>query len=321
VVAVIAGIDEAGYGPTLGPLVVTGVAFRVPDESTDACLWRTLSRSITRQPSQGRRRLPIADSKKIYSPAAGLRALERSVLSALHAFGVSPTGMRALIGLAAGHCLGELSAYPWYRDFDLPIPSESTADDVRTRANALRLDAAAQGVQLVGVFCEPVLEGRFNELVGRTRNKATVLLNATLRIVHRVMAAAGREQLSVHIDRQGGRIDYMQHVIVALAPDDLHIVEHSEDRSAYAFRRGGRQCALDFLVNGEDRHMPVALASMISKYLRELLMRGFNSYWRGHVRDLRPTAGYYNDAQRFLADIDGAVRRLNVDRAALVRCR
>ena len=29
------GMDEAGYGPNLGPLVVTGVAFEVPDDRLD----------------------------------------------------------------------------------------------------------------------------------------------------------------------------------------------------------------------------------------------------------------------------------------------
>ena len=38
----IVGIDEAGYGPNLGPFVMTSVALRVPDEHTDADLWHLL---------------------------------------------------------------------------------------------------------------------------------------------------------------------------------------------------------------------------------------------------------------------------------------
>ncbi|MCH8916798.1 MAG: hypothetical protein IIC52_01970 [Proteobacteria bacterium] len=40
--AIVAGIDEAGFGPTLGPLVVSGVAFRVPDDQVDRCLYGLL---------------------------------------------------------------------------------------------------------------------------------------------------------------------------------------------------------------------------------------------------------------------------------------
>ena len=53
--------------------------------------------------------------------------------------------------------------------------------------------------------------------------------------------------------------------------------------------------------------MAVAYASMISKYLRETLMRRFNAFWKTHLPDVEPTAGYYNDGLRFLKDIDKSV--------------
>ena len=33
-------------------------------------------------------------------------------------------------------------------------------------------------------------------------------------------------------------------------------------------------------------------------------MRRFNAFWRQYLPEVQPTAGYYNDGQRFLADID-----------------
>ena len=65
----------------------------------------------------------------------------------------------------------------------------------------------------------------------------------------------------------------------------------------------------------------VALASMVSKYLRELLMGCFNGYWLGEVPSLRPTAGYYQDGLRFLKEIEPHLRRLGVRREWLVRQR
>ena len=43
------GIDEAGYGPNLGPLVMTAVACRLPDDLAEADLWQTLEAGVRRE--------------------------------------------------------------------------------------------------------------------------------------------------------------------------------------------------------------------------------------------------------------------------------
>src|SRR6266511_1579450 len=80
------GIDEAGYGPNLGPLVMTAVACRVPDEA-DADLWQLLGHGVRRHGERDDGRPIVADSKLVYSTARGLGQLERTVLAAL---GVRP---------------------------------------------------------------------------------------------------------------------------------------------------------------------------------------------------------------------------------------
>jgi hypothetical protein len=67
--------------------------------------------------------------------------------------------------------------------------------------------------------------------------------------------------------------------------------------------------------------MSVAYASMLSKYLRESLMRRFNAYWKSQLPDLEPTAGYYNDGLRFLRDIQTKRAELGIDDGMLIRCR
>jgi hypothetical protein len=67
--------------------------------------------------------------------------------------------------------------------------------------------------------------------------------------------------------------------------------------------------------------MSVAVASMLSKYLREGLMRRFNAFWRQHLPEVTPTAGYYNDGQRFLQDIEVTRRGLGIPDELLIRAR
>ena len=319
--AIVVGIDEAGYGPLLGPLVVTGVAFEVPDDAVDACLWGLLSDSVTRRASRRDSRLPVLDSKKLHKSGAGLASLERSALAMLRSAHRLPETFAALLRRVAPQVLGDMAGYPWYRDLDFALPVEAQAGAIATSANAVRRNARRRGLRLSGVLSEPLLEGHYNRLVSSTRNKAVVLLGLTLRIVQRVITKADGRPLRIVIDRQGGRTHYADHLMTSFAGFDLRIIEESPQRSAYSLVRSPAACTVEFCTDGEDHHLAVALASIYSKYLRELFMRGLNRYWVQRVGSLRPTAGYYTDGLRFLEDIGPALDRQGVDRGMLVRCR
>ncbi len=66
----VVGIDEAGYGPNLGPLVQAAVALYLPDG--DHAGWETLKPVVRRCGEKADGRLLIDDSKKVYT-RGGLR--------------------------------------------------------------------------------------------------------------------------------------------------------------------------------------------------------------------------------------------------------
>ena len=138
--AILAGIDEAGFGPLLGPLVVTSAVFSVPRELAEVDLWEHFGRSVGRTRKHLAGRLLIADSKKAYDRSRGLGHLERTVLAVLRGMGHEPTVLNGLLDLLCPDCLPRLSAYPWYQGLqncalpavgpDVRIAAKVFADDV-----------------------------------------------------------------------------------------------------------------------------------------------------------------------------------------------
>jgi hypothetical protein len=102
---------------------------------------------------------------------------------------------------------------------------------------------------------------------------------------------------------------------------ELKILLESPSDSSYEMRANGRRMRLHFAVGADKRFLPVSLASMISKYLRELLIYNINRYFLCFDSDLRPTAGYWKDGLRFIEDLKTNIPHIQVDMDQLVRCR
>ena len=313
--AILAGIDEAGLGPILGPLVVSGTVFEVPDELVGRSLWRPLASAVSRKPGRRTGRVMIADSKKVYNPQAGLLELERGVLASAGTMGAEHASLRGLLAWLAPEAGAELAGYPWYASAELTLPRACEAVDVRLRANGLRDAMAKAGIRLAGLRSEVLFEGRFNQLIAATDNKATTSMDQTAKLIwwawgHRRPGV----RMRIDVDRQGGREHYLPALQRLFEAGRFKILIEKPEHSGYAVASDGCELEIHFYEKADDLHLPVALASMTSKYLRELFMALLNAYWAGHVPNLRPTAGYYTDGWRFLQDIDAACQRLNTPR-------
>ncbi|MBP7936137.1 MAG: hypothetical protein KA354_15960 [Phycisphaerae bacterium] len=326
----IVGIDEAGYGPLLGPLVVSAAAFDVPvtlmrtlkDRAAGPDLWDLLQASLTARHRKRDPRLAVSDSKKLHGKSdtpAGIALLERAALTFLMQHGKAPVSLRAMIQLVCPHVVAMLGRYPWYAAEDIALPVEVTEDDLGVQRSSVQRDLAAAGIRFRGAWVEVLPEGDYNDMVGRTRNKAVVLFALATRLMQRIANIVGPRPLRIWVDRQGGRVGYARPLMTAFQDAELEIVEESPERSSYRLNHRPAPWMIRFVQKGETHHMQIALASIFSKYVRELLMMCFNRYWARQVPDLKPTAGYYEDGRRFLADAEQAIRRLGIDRSLLVR--
>src|SRR4051812_12185081 len=103
---ILAGIDEAGYGPLLGPLVVGCCAFELPDVDPSAplpCLWKRLRKLVSKSRSRHGRKIHVNDSKQVYNPSIGLKELERSILAITTAMNLPADDLNGLLSHLASH--------------------------------------------------------------------------------------------------------------------------------------------------------------------------------------------------------------------------
>jgi hypothetical protein len=322
---IVAGVDEAGYGPLLGPLVVGCCAFDIGDAGDSdnlPCLWKRLSRLVGKKRSASGRKLHINDSKLVYSPAIGLKELERSVLAVLAAATEAPVDLTDLFMRTAGHVVPELADYPWYGPCpDERFPLEQESVSIQGMANALRQEMARSGTLCMHLSARVVLERQLNAQIKATRNKSNVLFSVTAIHLDEMLRRHGHGPLTIVCDQHGGREYYASHLRLMFDQWSLEILSEGDGLAEYNLHRNGNTVRLIFREKAEMSCLAVALASMLSKYLRETLMRRFNAFWAQQCPKVAPTAGYYGDGARFLRDIAPKRRELGILDEQLIRAR
>lgn len=322
------GTDEAGYGPNLGPLVVTATAWhvmewspRTPSAADADELYARLAPHVTSsRPSAAHpQAVWIADSKAVYSPSEGLESLERGALALLRTANVPGDRSDAL--------WRQFCFAPGSRQVDgsqgeqaMTLPVAAAASDISAAMAELATGCDRAQARLIAIRPRVVFPAEFNELVEAHGNKAAVLSRLSLSLVRELLAELPDEPAEIFCDKHGGRNRYAGLIQEQFDEGLLETLAEGSRMSAYRWGPPERRRQMRFEV-GAERRLPVAAASMVSKYLRELAMLEFNHFWRRHVPDLKPTAGYPVDARRFKTQIAAAQQALAISDHDLWRTR
>ena len=311
------GTDEAGYGPNLGPLVVAASAWRLPDADEAADRLARMAAEIGA--AAGSRQPPWADSKQLYKPGSGLGAIERGVLAALSATTQAATAEKARGGIPSdGAALSErlgidnpVATAPaeWPRLMAMAIPVATSPASLAALAGSVATILPAHGIQLVAVACRLLHPAAFNALLDSGLNKSDILSKTTLELAADLRALPPGEPAVVWCDRHGGRKSYAALVGRHFAAPLVRTLVETAASSAYEIPAA--EVRIEFTVGGEAR-VPVALASMTAKYLRELAMAAFNAHWTTLEPGLRPTAGYPVDARRWREEAAAILARFAI---------
>lgn len=318
--AILVGIDEAGFGPLLGPLVVSSSTFSLPHHLLKSDLWEILKKSLSNRRKRLAGRLLVVDSKKAFSKSLGIKHLERTVLASLKCFGEEPATLAELLRLLCPGYLEQLSDYPWYENAGSHLLSvDGTDRDIAS--SVLAEDLAANAMKLLDLQSCCLDVAHYNQMIAAMKNKANVLFCTTSRLIKRAYDHFSDNDLHIIVDRQGGRIHYRKHLERLFDNLELRILHESPTTSSYELLANRRGMRVHFVVGADGRFLPVSLASMVSKYLRELQISNINRFFTGFSSDLKPTAGYWKDGLRFIEEIRTNLPHLQFDSTRLVRSR
>lgn len=296
----VAGIDENGLGPKLGPLVATGALF---DVGAGGYVPRAFERAFERIRRGGAAR--VADSKAVMA-SRDMAAGETTVLalSALLAGTDSPVAIPASCGAfldlvcGPGHadlrsgCPPAAAPLCFGEDEDLPLFGGDRRES-EALALSVRDSLAEEGIRLAAVECEVVCAGRFNEAFRRDPGLSKADFDLGLfenRIVSLSRRARGEALFLcgkvMNLANYAPRLQLVR---------GYPLLQRSDGReeSRYRLQDLGE---VRFILDGDSKHAPVSLASMFGKYVREIFVSRLNRFFSRLLPALRPASGYGDPA-------------------------
>ncbi len=277
------GIDENGLGPRLGPLVVTAVVARTEGGGHERA----------ERKARGALRSRLDDSKKLVSHGntalgeAWARAIARRM------GGPDPDGPDALVRVLSldppeilrAPCPSAHAEQCWSMSGEAFTAGAELVETVT--GDLARLDE--QGVRVLRVACVVTCVRRLNDGVA----KGLTRFHADLHAMER-LALDARERAGCDVIATCGKVGGLNPYPAAFGPMSgrLHAVsEEGHKRSEYAVPGLGR---IAFVRDADEKHMLVSMASLVGKWVRDLLMARVVRYHREIDPDLPDASGYYD---------------------------
>jgi ribonuclease HII len=299
------GVDENGLGPVLGPLVTTSVSIEIARYQT------------TRLSNLGRE-LGIDDSKATaaFGRMAVAEGLALAVLERTH--GRLPSDVEEFLTLLLldtpellrTRCPSTSLPQCW----SIPIALPCFGGDVEEGRRTLHT-LARRGVQIVraksAVACTRFLNDRLSE--GQSRVEVDLELMERLVLDARAHGDADLYAICGMVGGIRNYVDKMRH----FPREAVSQRRATLGTLAYDVVGVGQ---VRFEIDADQNHFPVALASMIGKYLRELWMLRHNRFYQARDPELLDVSGYHDPVtRRFILASEALRKELGVSDACFLR--
>ena len=293
----VTGVDENGLGPRLGPLVATALTLELPRYGRSALCERGLRLGLTdSKQTGGFGRMGFTESVALalLSPDPEGEA-PRSADALLDRLGVDPERrLRPCCpdSATAAQCWG----------VDLPLPA--FGGDLDYGRGLVRRLVGRSQLRIVEAQSRVACAGVLNTKLGEGKNK----LGVDLELFEDLIDGTGEPSDSARLvvcGMIGGIRDYAARF------------ERFDSARVHALpgRRGQRRYVVDgvgeirFEVDADARHLPVALASIVGKYLREVCMRRIGEFYQIDSPGLKLASGYHDPVTTRFIDATKASRR------------
>lgn len=282
---ILLGIDENGLGPRLGPLVVTMVVASTSEEG----------RGCAEARPKGAMRKRLGDSKKLVAfgdtalGEAWARAIARR-MGLTDAQVGTPDELVHALSLDAREtlrapCPEHHAAQCWDAQGE-PFASDAKLV-AKVEKDLARLEE--QGVRIERATCVVTCTRRLNEGVDRGLTRFHLDLHAMERLMLDARARAGRP-----VEATCGKVGGFDRYSDAFGPlgGRLHaIAEEGRARSEYHMPGVGR---FAFVRDADEKHLLVCMASLVGKWMRDLLMARIVRYHRAQLPDAPDASGYHD---------------------------
>jgi ribonuclease HII len=299
-IMLVMGVDENGLGPRLGPLVATSVVLETRRYARAALCERGLALGLTdSKEAGGFGRMGFTESVALALLKRGGAGCPGSADGLLDR--VSPGSRQRLRSC----CPNDPTADQCWT-VDLPLPVFG-GDESYGEALLDRL-VGRSSLRVVDVQSRVACAGELNTKLAAGKNKLAVDLELFEDLISFARVRHGSPLLAV-CGMIGGIRDYASR----LSRFEDHRVE------PLGSRRGQRRYMVDdvgevrFEVDADARHLPVALASIVGKYVREICMRRIGEFYRQGDPGLKLASGYHDPVTtRFIEATESSRRQLGI---------
>jgi hypothetical protein len=316
----VVGIDENGLGPKLGPLVVTGCALETGGKEYDReRIWKAFE-GVGGEGS----RVRIGDSKEVsgFQDMAKaeilIHALARTVSEGPFS---TADGFLRWIGLNPFEslCPAPSHAPCFTRDWPLPLfaEPEGFADRVEELARELGTCFSNAGIPLLSLRSTIYCPFRYNAFFAHAPEAKKSSLNFTAfeEVIRHFSEQFG--EMALYLCGKVMNLKYYGKYFAFLSAFDVLWREETHLISQYRLAGLGD---VRFIHDGDRLDLPISLASIAGKYVREIYVFRVNRFFQDAFPGLKPASGY-NDrvTKRLIEKVKPRLSGLSVDPSCFLR--